>query len=119
MDFDRQRRVQLIVIVVVLVGPLVLAIWRPEWGTVLFLLGLFIALRAMRVMRADALRELRDDRGYQRMQQHQGERGHTIWVSLLDEGGQPLSEAAAERKLAEARAQAGPRDMVVGVKRKL
>ena len=81
------------------------------------MLGLFIAVRAIRVLRAGALGHLHDDPSYQRLQPHQSERARTVWVSLLDDAGQPLPEDQAQQKLAQARAQAGPRDMVVGVKR--
>jgi hypothetical protein len=119
MDERRQRRIQLAIVAFTLVGPLVVAVWSPEWAALALLLGLIIALRALRVMRADALNARSDDPSLQRMQHLQGERGRTVWVSLLDDNGQPLDAAAAERKLAQARAAAGPRDMVVGVRGKV
>jgi hypothetical protein len=118
-DPRRQRRMQLTVFLAVLAIPLAIGLWDRQAGVVAFLIGLFIAMRAIRVLRADAANSLLDDPSYQRLQQHQGERGRTIWVSLLDDQGQPLDAAAAERKLAQARKAAGPRDMVVGVRGKV
>ena len=119
MDERRQRRMQLAIVAFTLLGPLVMAVWSPEWAAIFLLLGLIVALRALRVLRATALEDLGDDPSLQRMHHLQGERGRTVWVSLLDDNGQPLDAAAAERKLAQARATAGPRDMVVGVRGKV
>jgi hypothetical protein len=119
MDDRRQRRLQLAIVSLSVLGPLVLAVWSPEWAVLFLLFGLIIAMRGIRTLRTTALNDLRNDPSLRRMNHLQGERGRTVWVSLLDDNGQPLDEAAAEQKLAQARAAAGPRDMVVGVRGKV
>lgn len=43
----------------------------------------------------------------------------TIFVQLIDEDGNELAPEVAESKLAAAQLLAGPRDMVIGVRRKV
>jgi len=40
-------------------------------------------------------------------------------VQLIDENGNDLEPEVAQRRLAAAQLQAGPRDMVIGVRRKV
>ncbi len=118
-DPQHQRRKQFAILITVLLVPLAIALWDPQVAVLAFLLGLFIAMRAIRFLRTQAVDSLLDDPAHQRLQHLQGERGRTVWVSLLDDAGQPLSETAAQQKLAQAKSAAGPRDMVVGVKGKV
>jgi hypothetical protein len=112
----KRRRIWLAFALFTMGFPILLAFWDLSAGVLALLVCLSIFIRANRILRSDARNELARDHNYQRLQQLQGERGRTIWVSPLDGSGQPLDAAGAEAKLAQARAEAGPRDMVVGVR---
>jgi hypothetical protein len=97
-------------------GPLLLILWNPQVGGILMLLGLVIAARCINLIRSMHMTNSVDDTTVLMARQN---RARTIFVSLLDEQGQPLPTEIAQARLATAYQDAGPRDTVIGVQRKV
>jgi hypothetical protein len=103
----KKNRMMTIVIVAIFIGiPLLVAIKSPALGGVLLLVGTVIAYRAMRL-----LMNIKNESSIQINKEDSA--GSTIFVQIVDEFGRDLPPAESEKRLVEARAKAGPRDVVV------
>ena len=113
---QHSKRFFLGVLVAAIVGPIAIMLWKPQIGGLLFLLGLAIAARCIYLIRMIHTEGAQQDQAqlYSRR-----DRGQTIFVQLVDDHGNDLDPATAEARLAAANLRAGPRDMVVGVRRKV
>lgn len=108
MDRSAQRKVMYIVMALAVGIPVVVSFWSLEIGVPLLLLGLFIVTRAARIGVA------RDfDPNAAIASRHRSETSRTVLVQIVDQFGRDLPPAEVERKLAEARAKAEPRDTIV------
>ena len=103
-------------LVAAIVGPIAVMIWLPTIGAILFLLGLAIAARCIYLIRMIHSEGAQQD---QEQLYSRRDRGQAIFVQLVDDDGNDLDQATAEARLAAANLRAGPRDMVVGVRRKV
>ena len=104
-----------IVIGICLLVPLILAVTCDLLtGTALFLIGIFISLRAYQMYHNSQIDDLFS--GSSSPKQHSQDRGKMIFVSLVDENGQEISPQLAEQRIAEARLKAGPKDTVVPIR---
>lgn len=112
-----QRRTWRIMMVVVLVVPVLVMFWNLRVGALLLLFGLFTAYRALRLINA-SLRMEQAERN-SRLEQTRANQARLVYVQLVDEQGVELPPDVQQAKLAQARLLAGPRDTVVGVKRKV
>jgi hypothetical protein len=96
--------------------PILVLLWNPQLGGALFFLGLLIAARCISLVRSIQIKEsLQDEAAL--VTSHN--RGRTIFVQLTDDYGTPLPTEVAQARLAAAQQQAGPRDTVIGVHRKV
>ena len=108
MDKKRRKRALNLMAFLILV-PLLTLFWDVTLGSYLLFGGLLLSSLISFSLARDARKQIfappdtcnSPDRA-----------GDILWVSLDDEHGNPLSEAEAQRKLDEARAQAGPMDQV-------
>ena len=96
--------------------PIALMFWNIQYGAVTMVLGLAIAWRALRLVRMIQMQGTLQDQQALQVKRNQAQ---TIFVQLIDENGNDLAPEIAEAKLAAAHLQAGPRDMVIGVRRKV
>ncbi|HEY0607093.1 MAG TPA: hypothetical protein VGD58_29510 [Herpetosiphonaceae bacterium] len=103
-------------IVLGLLVPLAVMVWNPQIGAIAFLAGLTISGRCVRMLRTLQVEGSMQD---QHATQAKTNQAQTIFVQLIDEDGNDLAPEIAEAKLAAAQLQAGPRDMVVGVRHKV
>ena len=94
--------------------PLLIMIWDIQVGAVSLLVGVVIAYRAIKFREQDDNDLVSDS-----VKSHQGERGRTIYVQIVDDYGRDLPPAEAQKLIADAQARANPRDMVVGVRHKI
>jgi hypothetical protein len=102
------------VIAVCLIVPVIVAVtYNQVLGIVLFLIGLYISLQAYRAYNRS---KTADFLSGDSPKQHGLDRGRTIRVSIVDEQGRELPAQVVEQRLAEARAQAGPKDTIVPVR---
>ncbi len=113
---QRSRLFFLIVIVVALVAPILIALHYPLVGGVLFLVGAMVAWRNVRLL---SFITKGDDPAEQRRRAQARDQGRTIFVQLVDDRGNELDPATCEARVAAARRGAGPRDTVIGVRRKV
>ncbi len=111
-----ERRLLLGLIGLVIFGPVAVMMWNLRLGVVLLLLGLIVAYQGSRMLRALNAEGAVQDQQYLYSRR---DRGRTIYVELVDDDGNELQPSVAEQRLAEARLNAGPRDTVIGVRRKL
>jgi hypothetical protein len=113
---QQSKRFFIGVLVVAIVGPIAIMLWKPQIGGLLFLLGLFVAARCLYLIRTITTEGARQDQAqlYSRR-----DRGQTIFVQLIDNDGNDLDPATAQARLAAANLRAGPRDTVIGVRRKV
>jgi hypothetical protein len=104
----------LTVIVLSVLVPIAVLFWNPQVGVAVFVLGSAIAFRCLRLLRTLNLEATIQDLEMQpRPQNH----AHTIVVPLVDADGHDLPADIAEATLVAARLQAGPREVVIGVRR--
>ena len=110
------KRFFVVLMVAAIVGPIAAMIWWPQIGAILFFLGLAIVARCVYLIRAIHTEGAQQDQAqlYSRR-----DRGQTIFVQLVDDDGNDLDQATARARLAAANLRAGPRDTVVGVRRKV
>ena len=103
-------------IVVCLLAPFALLLWDRQLGFFACVIGIPIATRGLRLLRTIHL-----ERTLQSLQVPQAKlnQAQTKLVQLIDENGNELEPEVAQTRLAAARLQAGPRDMVIGVRRKV
>ncbi|NTW97277.1 MAG: hypothetical protein HGB28_01855 [Oscillochloris sp.] len=113
---QRSRIFFLIVIVAALVVPVLVALRYPVIGGALFLVGATLAWRNMRLV---LLTTHDRDPADQRRRAQAREQARMIFVQLVDDQGNDLDPATCESRLAAARLHAGPRDTVIGVRRKV
>jgi len=106
----------LTLIVLSVLAPLALMFWNPQLGAIASFAGLAIAVRCMGMLRALQVEGSLHD---QRALHTAANQAQTIFVQLIDEDGNDLAPEVAESKLAAAQFLAGPRDMVIGVQRKV
>jgi hypothetical protein len=99
-----------------LLVPLALMVWNPQIGAIAFLCGLATAARCIGLIRTLQVEGSLHD---QHALYASANQAQTIFVQLIDEDGNDLTPEVAEAKLAAAQLQAGPRDMVVGVRHKV
>ena len=93
-------------------------IWNIEFGVLLLLLGLTIAYRAIRFgVQEDT--NLLSDSARKQLNRHQSDRGRTILVQVVDDFGRDLPSATVQKLMANAQAQANPRDTVIAVRHKV
>ncbi|HEY1017021.1 MAG TPA: hypothetical protein VGE07_30185 [Herpetosiphonaceae bacterium] len=111
------RTTVLAMIAIAVIAPLaVMLLVDFNTGLIFLLFGLLYSVYTIvngKLLRSIDAEGERDDRHAAARQN----RGSTIYVPLLDDAGNPLDPAAAERLLARARLMAGPRETVVGVER--
>jgi hypothetical protein len=115
-DDQLHRQIAQAVIIAALIAPVIIFFVLPELGPFALIGGLMTALGAATSMRR---RGAYDAFEAERALQYHEVKGKTIFVQLVDDYGNELDRATAERKLAEARLNAGPKDTVIGVKRKV
>ena len=106
----------LTLIVLSFLVPIVLMFWNVQYGAVALVLGLAIAWRGLRLVRMIQMQGTLQDQQALQVKRNQAQ---TIFVQLIDADGNDLAPEIAEAKLGAARLQAGPRDMVIGVRRKV
>jgi hypothetical protein len=113
MDDRVERRVLWAVLGAALLLPLVIIVTHPHYGLYALLVGLVIATACGSLLRSlHAEGAIADQQALLSRQ----DRGRTIYVELLDENGRGLPPEEAEKRLAEARLRAGPRDTVMGIR---
>ena len=110
------HKVFMVLIALAMLGPAVIMVWNVQVGAVLFLVGLFVTYRCLLF-----LREMRAEAEWDNpaLLQGQRNRARTIFVQLVDDNGNDLDAPTAQARLAAAYQNAGPRDSVVGVRRKV
>jgi hypothetical protein len=108
MDKKRRKRALGLISFLILV-PLLTLFWDVTLGSYLLLGGLLLSSIISATLARDARKEIFKDPTTCNSPDRAGD---IIWVSLDDEHGNPLPAADAQRKLDEARAKAGPMDMV-------
>jgi hypothetical protein len=113
---QRSRIFFLTVIVVALVAPILIALRYPTVGGALFIVGALLAWRNIRLLRHTTPG---DDPAERRRRAQARDQGRTIFVQLVDDLGNELDPAICATRLAAARCAAGPKDSVVGVRRKV
>ena len=109
MDRTRRKRTLNLMAVLILV-PLLTLFWNITLGSYLLFGGLLLSSIISFSLARDARKMIftNPEEGSPSLDRS----GDVIWVSLDDEHGNPLPEAEAQRKLDEARTQAGPMDQV-------
>lgn len=102
--------------VVCVAGPLILMLWQPALGLLLLPMGLLVAARSWYVHQrvVDAEGRRRHSRAHVKANQ-----ANIIYVQVVDDQGNDLPPAVARAKLEAAQMEAGPRDTVLPVRRKL
>lgn len=110
------KRFFLSMIPVSLFVPVLIMLWHPQIGLVAFLIGAMIAMQCVQVVRAIHIEGALGDQQALVRRQNQAQ---TIFVQLTDDAGNDLAPDLVQAKLAAAQQQAGPRDMVVGVRHKV
>lgn len=118
MGASSQRRIAYTIAAVSVLIPIMVMIWNIELGIILFFMGLIVAYRAIRYGAYDDLRSL-NQAAEQQLSRHQNERGRTIFVQIVDDFGRDLPPATVQKLMADAQAQAGPRDTVVAVRNQI
>jgi hypothetical protein len=118
MSSSPQRRIAYTIAAASVVIPIMVMLWNIELGIILFFMGLIVAYRAIRYGAQDDLHSL-NDAAEQKLSRHQIERGRTIFVQIVDDFGRDLPPATVQKLMADAQAQAGPRDTVVPVRHKI
>lgn len=113
-----QQRTAQIIIALAIVIPLLVLLWNVRLGVLLLFIGLFIAYNAVRLIN-ESKRMERLQQYDARVEQSQSNQARLVYVQLVDDNGVELAPEVQEAKLARARLAAGPRDTVVGVKRKV
>ena len=108
MDKKRRKRALGWVSFLILV-PLLTLFWNVIQGSYLLLGGLLLSSLISFSLARNTRKEIFKDPTTCNSPDRAGD---ILWVSLDDEHGYPLSEMDAQRKLDEARAKAGPMDMV-------
>jgi hypothetical protein len=99
------------IVVVIFIGPPVLVMFYDvAAGVLLLLLGAYITSRAIGYIGS---RHLELDETHQ--QYHTNGSSKTILVQIVDDFGRELPPREVEKRLADARSKADPRDSVVGV----
>jgi hypothetical protein len=105
-----------VVILFCLVCPLlVFLFWSRLAGAVFFVLGIYVASRIYRVYNRSKVNDMLSD-SLPNGQTPLGDQGKIIKIPLLDHEGHDLSPEVAQQRIAEAKAKAGPKDTVVGVR---
>jgi hypothetical protein len=115
-DSKVNRNIMIGLTVVAVIITVLIMMQSVLWGLVALAGSGITLMRGMAFLRSIE----HDDRqanGYARPERHG--QGQTIYVSLLDDAGVPLDEAAAAARLSKARMMAGPRDTVIGVNRQV
>lgn len=113
-----QRRIAYTIAAVCVTIPIVVMVWNIQIGIILFFMGLIIAYRAIRYGAHDDIHSL-NDAAEQKLSRDQNERGRTIFVQIVDDFGRDLPPATVQKLIADAQAQASPRDTVVPVRHKI
>jgi flagellar hook-basal body complex protein FliE len=111
---QRSKRFFMGMIAFSLIGPLVLLFWNPEVGGILLLLSFIVTSRCLRLLRMAA-----DTSETEEQRQSQDNRGQTVFVQLVDDQGNDLEPTQVQARIAAAQLTAGPRDLVIGVRRKV
>ncbi|MBA3944700.1 MAG: hypothetical protein H0X37_09090 [Herpetosiphonaceae bacterium] len=106
---QRRKGPSIWVTVFFLVVPLLVMLWNVETGVILLVIGSIVTMRYRRAWRTLH----RGDRAGNPDRQDKRDRSQTVLVELFDEHGNELPAEEAERRLAVARAEAGPRDIVI------
>jgi hypothetical protein len=105
----RQLLMSLIVIINIVIPILIGVFWDLTVGGLLLVLGIMFVGRSFSILRADARRGFNP-----KIQRNNANAaGKTILVQIVDDFDRDLLPQEIERRLAEARAKAGPRDTVI------
>ena len=115
-EYKLTKNVVIVIIAIALIGPPILVMYNPTLGAIALFAGLITIIRSLRYLRYI---ERQDHQETDRHALRRQDQGRTVYVSLLDEAGVPLDEAAAAARINKARLLAGPRDTVIGVKRQV
>ena len=116
MDEDKKRRILFIVIIILNIGiPVLIAFKDAVIGGSLLVIGIWFINRSSRILRADARKSFNPAVEKNKVNAS----ARTIFVQVVDNFGRDLLPQAVEKRMAEARAKANPRDNVVAVKFKV
>ncbi len=116
MDEDKKIRIMKLSVLIIFIGiPLLVMFFDIVTGGFLLVFGLFSTNRAFRYMMGN-----QNGRYDKSTQLHNANAaGKTILVQTVDDFGRDLPPSEVERRLAEARSKADPKDTVVSVKFKV
>jgi hypothetical protein len=112
----RSKAFFLTVICLSIIGPILVMFWNVQLGGLLFLVGLLLAARCIGLVRSIQMEGAVQDGVALSARQN---RGRTIFVQLVDDHGNALPADVVQARLAAAHQNAGPRDTVIGVHRKV
>ncbi len=115
-EYQTTKKIVMVIVAIALIGPLILVTQNPTFGAIALLIGLATIVQSLRYLRHIASHNRKENNQHTSKRQDQS---RTVYVSLLDDSGVPLDEAVAAARLNKARLMAGPRDTVIGVKRKV
>jgi hypothetical protein len=110
-----KRSLWIISVLTLMVPTFVFLVWNQLLGLSLFLIGLFISIQSYRAYNRSKTADMLSKSAIQH-QGHVTNSGRTILVPIVDGYGRDIDPQLAEQRLAEARAIAGPKDTVVGVR---
>lgn len=105
-----------ILIVVLIILPLGMMLWNIQWGVIAMVFCLATAGRAIRTLQVMQIEGTLAD---QDALNRKANSAQTIYVQLIDDAGNPLPATLAKERVALAQRNAGPRDTVLGVHRKV
>jgi ABC-type nickel/cobalt efflux system permease component RcnA len=114
MKKPRQRKFVYVIIFLSIVIPSAVMLIDIQSGVILLLLGSWISYQVVRS--AARSHEQENDSEAKKLARHRAEQSHVILVQLVDQFGRDLPMREIQKRMDEARANAGPRDTVVGVR---
>jgi hypothetical protein len=114
MNKPSQRKFVYLIIFLSIVVPAVVMLRDIQFGVILLLLGSWISYRVVRSAARANQQEI--DSEAKKLARHRSEQSRIIRVQLVDQFGRDLPMQEIQKRMDEARAKAGPRDTVVGVR---
>jgi hypothetical protein len=114
MNKPPQRKFVYVIIFLSIIIPTVVMLRDIQTGVILLLLSSWISYLVVRS--AARAHEEDNDSEAKKLARHRTEQSHIIRVQLVDQFGRDLPMREIQRRMDEARAKAGPRDTVVGVR---
>jgi hypothetical protein len=114
MNKPPQRKFVYVIIFLSIIIPSLVMLRDIQSGVILLLLGSWVSYQVIRsAARAD---QQEIDSEAKKLARHRAEQSHVILVQLVDQFGRDLPMREIQKRMDEARAKAGPRDTVVGVR---